>query len=65
MPGSNDGGSSWVPAGSIERAEATLAPGEAEQDDGAGKRLLADQRVVDAVLKEGLRGPAIRLWRKT
>jgi DNA-directed RNA polymerase specialized sigma24 family protein len=57
MPGSNDGDSSWVPAGSIARAEATLAPGEAEQDDSAGKRLLADQRVVDAVLKEGLRGP--------
>ena len=57
VPGGNDGGGSWVPAGSIERAEAALAPEEAAQDDGAGQRLLADQRVVDAVLKEGLRGP--------
>lgn len=56
VPGGNDGGGPWVPAGSIERAEATLAPGEAEQDDGAWQRLLADQRMVDAVLKEGLRG---------
>ena len=56
MPGGNDGGGSWVPAGSIERAEAALAPGEAEQGDGARQRLLADQCVVDAVLKEGLRG---------
>jgi DNA-directed RNA polymerase specialized sigma24 family protein len=53
--GNDDGGCSWVPAGSIEQAEAALAQGETESDNSTRERLLADQRVVDAVRKEGLR----------
>ncbi len=41
----------------VEQAEATLAPGAPRPDPGAAERLLADQRVVDAILEEGLHGP--------